>query len=85
MANFTSKNVHMICISYFPVTSMLILRAISSKNPIYTGGIVELANASVSHPRDPGTNFSIDRNFSYSVGFAFEFKSVECQLLSIIC
>jgi hypothetical protein len=40
------------------------------------GGVVELANASVAHPRDPGSNLSRDRTFSYSVCIQIEFKSV---------
>ena len=38
--------------------------------------MVELANASVVHPRDLGSNLGIDKIFSDSVCVGFEFKFV---------
>jgi hypothetical protein len=45
---------------------------------IESGGMEELANASVIHPRDPGSNLSRDIIFSYSVCIAIEFKFASC-------
>jgi hypothetical protein len=42
------------------------------------GGVAELANTSVIHPRDPDSNFSIGRKYFFSVCLVFEFKPVGC-------
>ena len=36
-----------------------------------SGGVAELANASVDHPRDPGSNLGVDKIFSDSVCISF--------------
>jgi hypothetical protein len=46
---------------------------------LYMVSIKKLANASVIHSRDPGSNLGIGKKtFSYSVCVAFELKSVGC-------
>ena len=40
--------------------------------------VAELGNASVVHPRDPGSNFGENKILSDSVCISFEFKSVGC-------
>jgi hypothetical protein len=39
-------------------------------------GVAKLANVSVVHPRDPGSNIRVDRIFFYSVRFRIDYKSV---------
>ena len=43
--------------------------------------MAELANGSVVHPRNPGSNVGVDKIFSDSVCISFEFKSVGVNCL----
>ena len=71
-------------------TSKICLHPIKKGNCIFitlrnlraSNDFAELANVSVIHPTDPGSNLTI---LSYSVCVASEFKSLGYYLLSIIC
>ena len=47
-------------------------------NNLRSGGMADLANAWVVHPRNLGSNLGVNKIFSDSVCVSFEFKSVEC-------
>jgi hypothetical protein len=48
--------------------------------------IAELANASIINIKDPGSNLGIESEyFLFLFCVVFEFKSVDCKLLRIIC
>ncbi len=45
---------------------------------IHSGRVEELANASVVHPRDLGSNLGTDRNYFLILLITYQFKSVGC-------